>query len=317
MELEEESKIKQSAEWRRLVELHSDFELSISPTIKQEGNNLELYKLADWRSLFSPTGQSYRSLNRTLMNLPGRIPPSLVTNLTHFILPRPITDRIELTLSLLINNVGELPNNYPIYLHAKRESIIRAMRRVSDYNHTNLSPNRTRDIWEFVRFVYDGDDNTPYHGSIVGLAERAINFHRYSLAEQREKTLQEFGGDQITTRPPIPLPEIEGISFLDTVASVVDEGKQMNHCIASYARQAVCGSSYLFHVERNGESASIEVDRSGCIVQAYGPRNCKNKAVVWGTRILRQWGNDLGMFRHQNPFLDHQIALDDDFPFGR
>ena len=64
----------------------------------------------------------------------------------------------------------------------------------------------------------------------------------------------------------------------------------MQHCISRYAKNAIQGSVYLFHVEKDGEEASVRVTYNGEIPQAYGPRNCQNKASKWGSRVLRRWG---------------------------
>ncbi|MCR9296504.1 MAG: hypothetical protein NXI32_27655, partial [bacterium] len=55
-----------------------------------------LQKLADWQGLYSPTGMPYRSLSRTLMQLPGGIPCGLLYELHHLRLVRPMTSRLEL-----------------------------------------------------------------------------------------------------------------------------------------------------------------------------------------------------------------------------
>jgi hypothetical protein len=65
---------------------------------------------------------------------------------------------------------------------------------------------------------------------------------------------------------------------------------EMKHCIASYAERAVNGNCYLFHIEHGDETASIEVDYLGRVLQAQGPRNKRNAATRWGTRALRKWG---------------------------
>jgi hypothetical protein len=67
----------------------------------------------------------------------------------------------------------------------------------------------------------------------------------------------------------------------------------MEHCIASYCEQAVEGRCYLFHAEYQGEKASVEVNPSGEIIQARGPRNCYNKAAQWATQVFGQWGRGL------------------------
>ncbi len=64
----------------------------------------------------------------------------------------------------------------------------------------------------------------------------------------------------------------------------------MDHCLADYAGQAVSGESFLFHVEHDGDRATIQMDYQGGVVQAHGPHNRRNGAARWGRRVLRQWG---------------------------
>ena len=64
----------------------------------------------------------------------------------------------------------------------------------------------------------------------------------------------------------------------------------MNNCVASYARSAVRGLCYLFHVDHAATEATIEVDRAGRVVQAAGPGNRMNAASRWGRRVLSRWG---------------------------
>jgi hypothetical protein len=60
----------------------------------------------------------------------------------------------------------------------------------------------------------------------------------------------------------------------------------MDNCVASYARQAVAGQCYLFHIERAGETGSVEVGVDGRIRQAFGPYNRRNTAATWAKQIL-------------------------------
>jgi len=64
----------------------------------------------------------------------------------------------------------------------------------------------------------------------------------------------------------------------------------MDNCVASYASHAVRGSSLLFHVEKDGEAATVEVSARGYVAQAAGPRNRRNAAVKWGERALKRLG---------------------------
>lgn len=68
----------------------------------------------------------------------------------------------------------------------------------------------------------------------------------------------------------------------------------MHHCVGSYASRAVKGEAYFFHVAHQGDEATVQVDAlSGRVIQAHGPRNKRNRAAVWGGKILAAWGRGL------------------------
>ena len=251
--------------------------------------------LLEWRSIYSDTGSPYRSLDRTLMNLPGRVPLDLLAILNYVHLRRPLTDRVELTtllerysLAMARESSG---NILDVWHNARRDQIVRAMCRVGEHLRTPLSPNKRLDISTFVSFVMDGEPDS-YAGGLVGLAERSIDYHRNHLSEYRELVLKKLGGQTKTAIPSVPLPQLPGIRFLSTVEEIVAEGHEMSHCIANYAKGAVRGRSYLFHVERNGEHASVQVVRGG-VAQSYGPMNRINDASIWGKRVLSPWARSL------------------------
>ena len=162
------------------------------------------------------------------------------------------------------------------------------MRRVGRFTHRDFSPRRWRDIRDLVQFIDDYPDR--HNGNIVGLAGKSIRWHR-EIAEGR---IRADGGtyddNAELAKPPIPLPDLPGIRFLATVGDVRAEGEHMQHCIASYIKKAMNGAAYLFHVEFEGDQASVEVDWMGNVIQAHGPRNQMNSAVEWGRRALMRWG---------------------------
>lgn len=251
--------------------------------------------LLEWRSIYSDTGSPYRSLDRTLMNLPGRVPLDLMAILNHVHLRRPSRDRVELTTLLeryclaMMRQPGA--NILDVWHNARRDQIVRAMGRVGDHLRTSLSPNRRCDISTFVRFLVDGEPEH-YTGGLVGLAERSIDYHRNYLPEQQKQVLKKLGGHTKAAMPSVPLPRLPGITFLSSVDEIVAEGYKMSHCIADYANQAVQGRSFLFHVERNGEHASVQVIR-GLVAQSYGPMNKPNDASRWAKRVLSPWAKSL------------------------
>ena len=257
------------------------------------------HAMEQWRGLFSPDGIPYRSLNRTLMNLPAETAPRLVCQLRRVRLERPIVNGLELTTVLVVastptprDGAGRRAARLHIVQHARAEEIAAAVRQVGQATLRSLRPERLADLRYALDFIDDYPE--PYAGRFGALAERAIRWHHTAPVREAQRWLAAVGGPQTpTARPPIPLPAIDGIRFLVTADEVVEEGLRMRHCIGTYARDAVRGRCFLFHVAHGGEHASIEVDARGRIRQVAGPHNSANGAVVWGRRQLRPWASAL------------------------
>jgi hypothetical protein len=126
--------------------------------------------------------------------------------------------------------------------------------------------------------------------------QRAANELVWAAQAEERRKQEEEDRKKPTMAPPISLPDREEIRFLDTVESVFQEAMDMKHCIASYAKRAMEGECYLFHIEKDGEKASTMIDKDGKLVQSYGPRNCVNKASEWGGAVLGSWGGKLAEF---------------------
>lgn len=246
--------------------------------------------MSDWKSLFSPTGESYRSLNRTLTNLPGGITPALMLKLRRFILPRAITNRLELTGTILAHS-ADRHRHIRAWSFATEGQIKEAMRRISADCQQELSPRRWADVESVVSYLGDFPDD--HNGNLIGLTEKAIRWHRDVRRGAIEADLGRFDQDTKLAKPAIPLPGIPGIRFLETVGELCEEGRDMEHCAASYASRAVDGACFLFHVEHEGEKATAEVNWFGQVVQSRGPRNRDNVAAEWGKRELAKWGKGL------------------------
>ena len=273
--------------------------------------------LVEWRSLFSSRGdgRSYRSLNRSLTHLPGGIPPRLLGALGAIELERPVTDRVDLLTLLLYANLYQLrsrreralPDHLPLFMHATRSHIETALGRFAAHTQQPPLKAKTRPLEQLVGFLTD----YPYEhrGNLVGLTERAIEWHR-ALNEPRpafgngqgQGDLSDLpAADTPLARPPIELPapqrRVKGsgleVRFLATVGDILEEGRVMGHCIASYTHEALAGECYLFHVEYRGEKASVQVDESGYIRQSFGPLNRRNEASEGGRQALTCWGRQL------------------------
>lgn len=303
-------KLLNSTEAARLRERAKRFGAEIS--IRMEPRDLKgdtvLELLREWRGLFSPTGEGYRSLNRTLANMPGGISCSLLGALQTITLPRPITDRIELLFVLAFAKFTtryrdpfdhpidfdepckDRSTNLSLVMNARRNQIKKALGRVAAHTRNRLSDRRADDIGFLAQYLADYPE--PHSGSVLGLADKAMRWHRDRQEERVAETLESLGADTNAAKPPIALPETTGVTFLDTVESICREGALMRHCIAGYAREAVAGYCFLFHVERGGECASVQVGRDGGVIQAHGPNNRDNAAARWGKRTLARWGRN-------------------------
>lgn len=242
-----------------------------------------------WRDAFSDTNKSYPALNRTLDTLPGNIKTDRMWQLQLLHLQRAISDRLELLVTL--NTTNWRAQHRHIYMHARHDDIVRAMGLVSRYLHLSLRPVRQDDVSRFSMFLNDYRET--HNGNIVGLAEKAVDYHRDIAQHQVRQSTGGLPDEQETALPPVALPVDPHIRFLDTVGAVRREGEQMLHCIAGYAPFAVSGDSFLFHVDYRGEVASVEVAVAGYVSQAYGPQNTINAASRYGARMLKQWAQQL------------------------
>ena len=294
-----------------------------------------LEKMSHWRDLFAPDGMgAYAALNKTLTNLPGGIPPRLLSQLREVVLPRPIFNRLELAATILAG--ARTKDNLHVFAHATADEIKEAMRRISADRHRQaeihraemirqypdagwehaplpdpLSTRRIYDITTAVHYLLDFPD--VHNGRLLGLTEKAIRWHGIDGREREaRKTIKRFGSERNVALPPIPLPNVEGIRFLGTVGDVVTEGEQMQHCIASYSENAVEGRCFLFHAEYQGATATIEVSHTGRVMQAHGPRNCNNKATLWGEDVLAQWGRGFPS-GSDNPMRGEEVDIEADF----
>jgi hypothetical protein len=256
--------------------------------------------LKNWRGLFAPDGAPYRSLNRTLMNLPGGVPAQLLCRLAQLRLPRPLLSRTELLVALLAPHAAV---NQRVFLFARPAHIKRALQLVSAHVHQPLSARGTADLAFLVRFLADYPEQ--HHGNLVGLAKKSIRWHRQAPEREVARLATRLGPvialDTPVARPPMALPAHPGVRFLATVGEIVQEGALMQHCIVSYVPQALAGRCYLFHVEHKGQTASVMVDARGRVVQAHGPHNRPTPAAVWGRRVLGSWGRELSSSR---PLVD-------------
>lgn len=251
---------------------------------------------ADWKRIFAPQLQTYTSLNRTLMNLPGGIPVFALGAFQKIRLERPITDRLELMFLLGAVTTGcnyqfDRPNHYHVFQHATRKQLKTVIKRIGEHTRNRYSTRKTQDIWSVLAFLTDYPER--HTGNVVGLAKKSIQWHRETRRNRFLHYRKQLDPTTEVAKPPIKLPQDERIKFLATVKDIFDEAENMDHCIDSYASNAVRGDCFLFHVEYKDEHASIEVDSTGKVRQAQGPWNRENGAASWGRSRLSRWARRL------------------------
>ncbi|WP_425395404.1 PcfJ domain-containing protein [Aeoliella sp.] len=280
--------------------------IDVTNRCRADLQGLVLQHAQNWRAVLSPSGRSYRSLSRTLVQLPGRVPLYLLPHLAEVELERPVVDRVELIALLeaacylhdlrpLHAELVEAPQspNLRVFKHAKRAELTQAMQSVAMALGCELSSRRAENIGAMARYLMAYPE--PHYGRIGGLTRKSIAWHRAGardrLVELHSQHEEYF--DTATTLPSIDLPKSSHLTFLRTAGDVYQEGNRMKHCVAQLANKAIAGSCYLFHCNYDGCHATIEVDQSGRIIEARGPFNQHNLAVDYGTRSLEVWGSKL------------------------
>ncbi|MCR9293424.1 MAG: PcfJ domain-containing protein [bacterium] len=284
-------------------ETHGDNELYVAQEDDEERCSLDnvLHKLADWQGLYSRTGMPYRSLRRTLMKLPGGIPCGLLYELHRLRLVRPMTNRLELACLLLSSSErpeddSRVSPNQRFFHHTRAPQLREGLARVSEDWQFPLSHRRTGDLARFVRYLLDYPEE--HRGTFRGLVRAAVEWHHadYNVADwEREfgPSKSSYDDSTPTKVPRIPLPKIAGVYFLPTAGAIRSEGKRMQHCVGSYVDSAVQGKCFLFHVEYQGDQATVELSPTGSVRQACGPKNQPNRATEYAEVVLRKWGKGL------------------------
>jgi len=278
--------------------------------IDSRERSLELLK--SWPDLFAP-GKAYSSLRRTLTNLPGGVPSSLLINLPRIRLRRPFYKRLELILALLA--VEKKQTNEKVFHFATEACIKKAVKIMGDASGIQLQTRRFQHIDIFISQLAEYPE--VHRGNIVGLAKKTARFLRNRVEVQVENIMQSSDESRQTMLPPVDLPQQKEIRFLRSADELFVEGVQMGHCVSSLVPDAISGSSYFFHVLKSREHATVQIDRLGRVKQARGPSNELNAACKWGARVLNHWGKGFGSASKKSesiPQCEVNLA-DEEIPF--
>jgi hypothetical protein len=247
-------------------------------------------KVYNWMEIYSIGQKPNSSLRKTLMHLPGGIPYHLLRRIGN--LDRPIYTRIELLTYLYLQSVVWNNNHRrdSVLARSTRKDIIKACRAVQESCRTDKAScnlRKSKNLLSALGYIFDCTED--HNGNIVGLAHKSIHWHRDHRYLQESKSCK-YIPETETAKPPIALPADKRIRLLAKVNEVFDESVAMAHCVSGYAERAVEGRCYLFHVDYLSESATVEVSRTGQVVQSKGPHNSANKATKWAERKLTEWG---------------------------
>ncbi len=240
-------------------------------------------KLRNWRDELAPTVPN-KALNKTLDKLPTGVSYSQITRLAVMHLEQPITNRLHLIFALCAAGHHNFGLHERIVLTADATAIQTA---AALFDEHLTARSRTRDIHRAASLILDYPQR--FGGDLLGLARRSQEWHEEM---HRYEASEEYG---LPAEYPLPQPEVDlaaletaGISLLKTAGDVFAEGERMHHCVASYATKAAGGECYLFHVEQDDSSATVEVLSGGYVSQAYGPHNSRNPACVYGVKMLEE-----------------------------
>lgn len=255
----------------------------------------------DWMLFYAYKGNKKRAINKTLMHIPPAIPWYILRNLNAVDLHRPLLSKAELVATLFTQ--GHNQRHTETVMGADKDKLKESFSMLGGRHigSGGVSLRKTTSITDAVSYITDYPDN--YEGRLRGLTNQSIEYHVELARNPRRRAYHRiwndsreiYTDDKETAKPPIDLPESEDgtIRFLDTVGSLQEEGEKMHHCLGGYARKAVDGKNYFFHVDYAGERASIQVNDKGFVTQARGPCNCLNKATEWGKKILGEWSKGL------------------------
>lgn len=256
--------------------------------------NANSFNSKNWPSVFQELHalELSRSKRRTIMNLPHGVSTSALRSLSDHVIDRPILTRIGLNWAGALARMFAIDPTRFQFFYATDEDIIKACQRLVPHE----SPRKMKTFLQVAQYISDmfrGMTNGEVYDArewrtANATVKRAIAWHRQ---DRERQMLRDVPPDvKETAAPPIPPPEDEHITFLSTPRAIVEESDRMGHCVYLYVGDAVRGRSFLFHTVYRGHMATTQVDRTGRVVQSYGPHNTINSASKYAERALTVWG---------------------------
>lgn len=244
-----------------------------------------------------------KNILKTIQNYKSnKIPFEYIANLGFSkLLTKETNDWMEILCHSRINPKFKIALN-----KLNKKDIIKAIKIINP----NCNLRKFTEVYSAIGHIgdYRGDCN----GNIITLAKKTKEFHERLYTQPVKINNQE---NKKNALPPIELPKIEGLKFLEDSDSLAEESKKMNHCVYhSYRELAFRGICYLFHFEYENEHCTIEVSQGGDIVQSKGPKNIQNNATKQSYKVLKKWCNNLKDYAI-NLSLKNNILKNNEIPF--
>jgi len=256
-----------------------------------ERAELWAWQLRRWRELYCAPGSVQRSVNRTLAQFGDEASADALWGLRAVVLaaPLPSVQHVE-----VLGCLGARQRAGAVVPPELHEAVLRAS---------------SQELGTALVMIDEGLERVPFgrEAPAMRLAEILSIFSLEQLRADLDRRIRfedlltlaihalrdVLKLDAETIRPPIPLPTAKGVTFLGNVADIMQEGVEMDHCVATRAPKALAGQSYIFRIRAGGYRATVEVGSDGVVLEARGPGNEPTPAVGYAEHVLGCWAAPL------------------------
>lgn len=243
-------------------------------------------KPCEWLKGLAHDSKIYPSLAKTIYGIRYPVPAYLLRILNQFKLPREFKNRTELFCYLLGTNHQNFYFHKHIIANTTFQDIKKALiiaKRSFPISKSGLG--KFTNIHTLINWCCDFPEQLGPGASIVTLAKRSFEWHGAFRQAHTAPTV-----NVKLALPPIELPAISGVRLLTESQELVKESEEMHHCVSSYTSKAAEGRCYIFHVDFEGEKATVEISRDGGITQVKGPCNQTNAACHYARKEFLKSG---------------------------
>lgn len=246
-----------------------------------------------------------RTARVSFTNMPARLPTSIYNGLVLYLyynnpLPRPLRSIEDWTFAGLVSDIvmdADMERLFSILMRSSQDDMRNAYLTLSD----PLGLPRRRSFKNTIRaYRYMLDAPARDKIRMASYARDALNWHTQWFRGGRRAVLPLPGErtavsiDPNTTFPPPPFAPINSPNFayLETPNALIEEGNEMGHCVGgyNYIRRCLEGRSYIFAYNNPSIGrATLELDRSGMVIQCYGKQDANDSASKAAYNEMRKW----------------------------